>query len=324
MLNTFIDLFAGLGGFRIALHKEGLKCVFSSDIDERIRENYQHNFWDPIAGDIRKIDASAIPPHDILCAGFPCQSFSVSGKGRGFDDDRGQLFYEIVRIAKYHRPKIMLLENVRGIVRMDGGKTLQTIYREIEDLGYTLKHAVLNASNFNIPQGRIRTYFVAIRNDIPLVFTPPEPIKCTTYLKDILLTAEEISRIPPESVWPKDADADTIIINKPETPPEQGRLIQIGTINTPPGIKGYQGRRIYSENGHACTQMSNGGGGVGRNTGLYMIAGKVRRLYVVEGLRLQGFPDHWCVSAGSRGTGEVGNAVIPAMVSHIYKAIQQC
>ena len=113
-LSTFIDLFAGIGGFRIALESLGLKCIFSSEWDKHSQETYFENFWEVPKGDITKIDEREIPPHDILCAGFPCQAFSISGKQKGFSDTRGTLFFDVARIVKYHKPKVIFLENVKN------------------------------------------------------------------------------------------------------------------------------------------------------------------------------------------------------------------
>lgn len=120
MLETFIDLFAGIGGFRVALEAEGLRCVFSSEIDQYAREAYAANFGEFPSGDITQINAEDIPTFDVLCAGFPCQPFSIAGKHRHQDDPRGNLFLEIVRIADYHKPKVLLLENVPHILKLTG------------------------------------------------------------------------------------------------------------------------------------------------------------------------------------------------------------
>ena len=120
---TFIDLFAGLGGFRIALESLGAKCVYSSEWDEPVREVYARNFGDIPDGDITQVDENDIPNHDILCAGFPCQAFSISGKQRGFEDSRGTLFFDVARIVKAKKPKIVFMENVKNFASHDDGKT---------------------------------------------------------------------------------------------------------------------------------------------------------------------------------------------------------
>ncbi len=121
----FIDLFAGIGGFRYALENLGATCVFSCEWDKFCRESYKLNFNEIPHGDITQINEKDIPKHDILCAGFPCQPFSVSGKQKGFNDTRGTLFFDIARIVKYHKPKIILLENVKNLKAHNGGEHLK-------------------------------------------------------------------------------------------------------------------------------------------------------------------------------------------------------
>ena len=124
----FIDLFCGLGGFRLALEKQKCKCVFSSDIDEAVSKVYENNFGEYPSGDITKIDAKDIPDFDILCGGFPCQSFSIAGKRLGFEDTRGTMFFEVARILRERQPKAFILENVKGLTNHDKGKTLDVIF----------------------------------------------------------------------------------------------------------------------------------------------------------------------------------------------------
>lgn len=123
----FCDLFAGIGAFRIALESFGAKCVFSSEWNKDAQKTYLMNYGEKPFGDITKIDEKDIPSHDILCAGFPCQPFSISGKQLGFKDTRGTLFFDVARIAKYHKPKIILLENVKNFAKHDNGKTLNVV-----------------------------------------------------------------------------------------------------------------------------------------------------------------------------------------------------
>ncbi|MBS0606930.1 MAG: DNA (cytosine-5-)-methyltransferase [Verrucomicrobia bacterium] len=165
----FIDLFCGMGGFRIAAEKVlkeiGLKslCVFSSDIDLDAQKIYQTNFEEAPAGDITTIHETSIPDHDILFAGFPCQSFSICGKMKGFEDVRGTLFFHIARILKEKRPRAFVLENVKMLANHDGGRTLATILNILTDLGYNVWHQVLNALDFGLPQNRERIFIVGTR-----------------------------------------------------------------------------------------------------------------------------------------------------------------
>lgn len=161
----FIDLFCGLGGFRIAFEKLGCQCVFSSDIDKYVRETYFKNFGEYPAGDITKIDEKDIPDHDILCAGFPCQPFSIGGKRLGFDDTRGTLFFDVLRILREKRPMVFFLENVSGICSQDNGNTLKTILGCLEDIGYIPIFKTINAKDVGYPQNRNRWYCVGFNKD---------------------------------------------------------------------------------------------------------------------------------------------------------------
>lgn len=134
----YIDLFCGIGGFHLALSSFGAKCVFASDIDGKARAVYQKNFGIEPAGDITKIKNKKIPPHDILCAGFPCQPFSISGNQEGFNDPHGKLFFQIIRIARFHKPKILLLENVKNLKTHDNCKTIIEIKKQLNDIGYVI------------------------------------------------------------------------------------------------------------------------------------------------------------------------------------------
>jgi DNA (cytosine-5)-methyltransferase 1 len=164
----FIDLFCGIGGFHQALSKLNYKCVFACDIDVNCRLTYKANYGIEPECDITQIDEKNIPDFDILCAGFPCQPFSKAGFQNGFQDTRGTLFYDICRITKHHKPKYLILENVRNLESHDNGNTWNIIYKEICDMGYTTykKPLILNTLQFNIPQNRERVIILCKRNDL--------------------------------------------------------------------------------------------------------------------------------------------------------------
>lgn len=187
---TFIDLFAGIGGFHMAFNNAGAKCVFVSEWDEPARKTYQANFQsiDPdifekgnFVGDITKVDESKIPDFNILTAGFPCQPFSQAGFKKGFKDTRGTLFHDIVRIIKAKQPEAIFLENVRHLLKHDDGKTFEVIRRTIEeDLGYSFYWKVIKASEFNLPQHRPRLFMVGFRDkEVSFQFPEPVPLKKT-------------------------------------------------------------------------------------------------------------------------------------------------
>ena len=182
---TFIDLFAGIGGFRIAMQRCGGKCVFTSEFDSAAQKTYEANFGEVPAGDITKQEThDLIPPNfDIVCAGFPCQAFSLAGKRLGFQDlykgmSRGTLFAEVVKICERHRPKAVFCENVKGLYIHDKGNTFKVIKNEFESIGYRFFYKVLNSKDFGVPQHRERIYMVAFRDDYAedgYVFDFPEP-----------------------------------------------------------------------------------------------------------------------------------------------------
>ena len=162
----FIDLFCGIGGFHQALNRIGAQCVFACDIDDQCRKTYERNYGLKPQGDISKIDISTIPTFDILCAGFPCQSFSNSGKKKGLSDKRGQLFEYILQIAALRNPRFMFLENVKHIMNIDGGKVFEHILRRIRETGYEVDLIELSPHQLGIPQQRERVVFICVRRDI--------------------------------------------------------------------------------------------------------------------------------------------------------------
>jgi DNA (cytosine-5)-methyltransferase 1 len=312
----FIDLFAGIGGFHLALHSFGAKCVFASEWDKHAQEVYEKNFKIKPHGDITEISENMIPSHDILCAGFPCQAFSISGKQKGFFDTRGTLFFDIARILDYHKPRLAILENVANFEKHDNGKTLQIVIDTIKDLNYSVFYKVLNASNFGLPQSRERIYFVCFRNDYNIEdFDFPENDGEINYLKDYLIPETEIdtgayinrSDIKINQKWKEDNLLFSSRLPKP---------IRIGSVN-----KGGQGERIYDINGHAIT-LSAYGGGIGAKTGLYLIKNKIRKLLPKECSRIMGFPDTFYISKSSaQAYKQFGNSVAVNVLQSILKRI---
>jgi DNA (cytosine-5)-methyltransferase 1 len=178
----FIDLFAGIGGFRLAMQNLGGKCVFTSEWDKEAQKTYRANFGEIPFGDITKPPVKNYIPDDfdILCAGFPCQAFSIAGKRGGFYDTRGTLFFDVAEIIKKHKPKAIFLENVKGLRSHDKGKTLETILNVLRnDLDYFVPEPqIINAKNFGVPQHRERIYIVGFHKDTGITaFEYPEPTK---------------------------------------------------------------------------------------------------------------------------------------------------
>ncbi|GHV13731.1 cytosine-specific methyltransferase [Fibrobacterales bacterium] len=303
----FIDLFCGIGGFRLALEKRNLECVFSSDIDAYAQEAYKCNFGEKPNGDITKISAKDIPSHDILCGGFPCQPFSISGKMGGTTDPRGKLFYEIKRIAEYHKPKVLLLENVKNILTINKGTVIKSIETELKEMGYILHKKLLNASYFGIPQSRERVYFVALKGS-DLSYEFPKETRKKFYLENIFEKEVDEKFIINRS--------DIVVQKKDNELENKLKPIRVGLLN-----KGGQGERIYSLKGHAITQSAYGGG-VGARTGLYNTPQGVRKLTINECKTVMGFPKKHFVSSGMQGYQQLGNAVIPSMVGYVFDGIR--
>ena len=302
----FIDLFAGLGGFRLALESLGAKCVYSNEWDISVQEVYYNNFGDIPEGDITKVNEKNIPNHDILCAGFPCQAFSISGKQRGFEDSRGTLFFDVARIVKEKKPKIVFMENVKNFATHDGGKTLEVVKTIMEELGYTFYQKVLNSVHYGIPQKRERIYMVCFRNDITVKnFSFPQAIKLTKHIEDFLLEDTSLT----EHLYVNRTD---IFFNGLEDNVYSEKPIRLGIVN-----KGGQGERIYSTKGIAIT-FSAYGGGIFAKTGGYLVNGKPRKLHPRECARLMGYPDSYQISKkNNQAYQQFGNSVVIDVLQYI-------
>ncbi len=195
----FIDLFAGIGGFHLALHALGGKCVFACEKDEHAKKTYIQNFKkispllfenDDFSSDVANVTLSGVPAYDILCAGFPCQPFSQAGYKRGFHekkDHRGNMFFEILKFVDKHNPKVLFLENVRNLINHDDGRTFKTIQTCIKKRGYSFNYKVVKASEFNLPQHRPRVFIVCFSNMVKNrnSFTFPDPIPQTLFMSDV-------------------------------------------------------------------------------------------------------------------------------------------
>jgi DNA (cytosine-5)-methyltransferase 1 len=312
----FIDLFAGIGGFHYALTSYGAKCVFASEWDKHASKVYENNFNVTPFGDITKISETDIPEHDIICGGFPCQAFSVSGKQKGFQDTRGTLFFDILRIADYHKPKLLFLENVKNIQAHDGGNTLKVIIDNLDQLGYKVFYKLLNTSNYGLPQNRERVYFVCFRKDLNVLnFEFPKPINNHISLESILEdnTDNKYNINRQDVVITKQLDLGNNLFDEPN---KKNKPIQIGYVN-----KGGQGERIYHPTGHSIT-LSAYGGGAGAKTGLYLINNKLRKLTERECAKLQGFPDSFKLHENrNQCYKQFGNSVSINVLQHILKNI---
>ena len=309
MKPTFIDLFCGIGGFRLALEAVGAKCVFSCDKDRQARKTYQANFGEEPEGDITTIAADSIPDFNILCGGFPCQPFSIAGKQIGFKDTRGTLFFEIARIIKAKQPKVVFLENVANLARHDDGNTLRVILDTLDGLGYNVHYQVLNAAYYGVPQIRKRIYFVCFRKDLQVDFSFPKPTFEDVAVEDYL--EENVD----EKYY---LDINSITFYKPDTDVRQldtYRMGYIGSIS--------QGRRVYGVKGCAPTFVVSARGPAG-STEAYYINGRVRRLTPYESKRIMGFPDDFIFPVKEeRIYQQLGNSVAVPVVRMIAEKIME-
>ena len=298
-----IDLFAGIGGIRLGFanaFKENIEFVFSSEIDKYAQQTYKANFDGDVAGDITKIDEKDIPSHDILLAGFPCQAFSIAGKRLGFEDTRGTLFFEVARIIKYHKPKILFLENVKGFVNHDNGNTFRVVKETLEEMGYKVFTKVLNAKNFGVPQNRERIYIVGFLDDIEFEF--PEAL-CT-----------EVSI---KSKLQKDVLEKYYYNGKPLFERIKDDVVNENSI--------YQWRRQYvreNKSGVCPTLTANMGTG-GHNVPIVRDKKGIRKLTPRECANFQGFPDTFILPnlVDSQLYKQCGNSVVVEVINKIAEKI---
>lgn len=308
----YIDLFCGIGGFRIAAMNASKdvgvtsECVFSSDIDVDAQTAYEANFGDRPHGDITAIEAVDIPDHDILFGGFPCQAFSIIGEMKGFADARGTLFFDIARILDEKRPRAIVLENVKQLRGHDRGRTLSTILNILDELGYWVDYRVLNALDFGLPQKRERILIVGFLDDSYKRFSWPSP--------------DRFPKRSLEEILENDSDVDPFYfasqkIQKSRKSALKGKILP-------------DGRTIWHENKsgnisalpYSCALRAGA-------SYSYLLVDGVRRLTMREMLRLQGFPDDFKIACGySASRKQAGNSVpvpmIQAVVERVFAANQ--
>lgn len=297
---TFADLFSGLGGFRIAFEKNKCKCVFSSEIDEKVIEVYKRNFNDNSKCDITKKNIDEIPNFDILCAGFPCQPFSLAGRRLGFEDSRGTLFFNVANILRQKRPKAFILENVRGITNHDGGRTLKTILGTLDELGYNYKYNVLNAKEYGIPQHRERWYCIGIRKDINTninLFNFPRKCNLKFKVKDII--EKEVSKIYNVT----DICKKNIL-----------KFVDEKHIEVDDWTLAYEVRasrcQFKNDGISPCLTAKMGTGG----NNIPVLVKEMRHLTEKECLKLMGYPDWYDIGKGMATYKQIGNSVVVPII----------
>lgn len=291
-----IDLFAGIGGIRLGFEEFGCKNVFSSEWDKYAQDMYEANFGEKPFGDINDIDPNDIPDHDILLAGFPCQPFSIAGKGLGFADTRGTLFFNIEAILKAKKPRAFLLENVKRLTTHDNGNTFNIICNKLQELGYTIYYKVLNTLEFGLPQKRERIYIVGFLDELDFSF--PKPIGSYIPLADIL---ENDSDVP-----------DNYFLS------EELKNKRLKTVKSNPPYPSIWHENIggnVSALPYSCALRAGGSYN-------YLVVNGIRRLTGREMLRLQGFPDSFKINIPySQARKVAGNSVSVPVIKAIAEQI---
>ena len=314
MLNMFTvaSLFAGVGGLDLGFEMTGkFKTVWANEFDVKAAQTYKSNFHnDLVVGDIRNIDVKKIPDFDVLLSGFPCQAFSIAGYQKGFEDDRGDLFFETLRIIKQKKPKTILLENVKNLVSHDNGNTFKVIREALETHGYYLKYQVLNAREYaNIPQNRERIYIVGFKDKKAFEnFAFPDPIKLEKKLKDII---DFDKKTDDKYYYTKEKNSFYDELEK--------NIVNQDTV--------YQWRRQYvRENKHGVvpTLTANMGTG-GHNVPLVKTNQGIRKMTPRECFNAQGFPIDFKIPniADSHLYKQAGNSVVVPLVKRIADSISE-
>lgn len=301
-----IDLFAGIGGIRLGFERafgKKINFVFASEIDKYARETYYANFKEIPDGDITQINENNIPPFDILLAGFPCQAFSVAGHRKGFEDTRGTLFFDVMRIAAHHKPKVIFLENVKGLVGHDKGNTFKIILETLEELGYFVSYKVLNAKDFGIPQNRERIYIVCfLENNITFKF--PKETALNKNIQDCL---------------EKTVGEKYYYNNKPMYEKIKDEIISSSTM--------YQWRRHYvrGNKSNVCPTLTANMGTGGHNVPLILDEKGIRKLTPRECLNFQGYPTEYQLPkiVDSQLYKQAGNSVAVSVIEKIAILIEK-
>jgi DNA (cytosine-5)-methyltransferase 1 len=307
---TFIELFAGIGGFRLALQRLGGKCVFASEWDKFAARVYQANFGDKPAGDITTIDPKSISDHDLLTAGFPCQPFSIAGvsknnalgRAHGFEHaTQGTLFFNVAKIIEAKRPATFLLENVKNLVRHNGGQTFETIMRTLEEqLGYHVFPHIVDARSF-VPQHRERIYLIGFRE--PREFQLPRLPNLKPRFKDILETNVADKYRLSDKLW-------KYLKNYAEKHRAKGNGFGFGLADLD-GIARTLSARYYKDGSEILVQQDEGL--------------NPRRLTPRECARLMGFPEDFkIVVSDTRAYKQFGNSVVVPVVEHIAREMIRC
>ena len=327
-----IDLFCGIGGFRLAMNDCDVDCVFSSDIDSFAQQTYEANFHETPVGDITKINAEDIPHFNILTAGFPCQPFSYAGEKKGFEDTtRGTLFFDICRILQYHKPEMVFLENVKGLVSHKDGATLKAIEDNLRALGYYPHWKVLSSLDYGLPQKRERWYCVAFRKDVPFEF--PAPIGGHPTLKDIIDFSDTNPKLALSKFELDRIDYHFEHCHEQERVQHSNEKYKPNTKKGKYGVYSFQkpdGSLRFHVGDVAKTQIQEAFYSCINTYASTIIANRTpklwdlrRKLSVLESKRLQGFPDDFIMPVSdAQAYKQLGNSVsIPIVKAIMHQMI---
>lgn len=322
----FLELCAGIGGFRQALENLGCECVGYSEIDKHAIKLYSAWYNDECNfGDITKIEAEKLPDFELLVGGFPCQAFSVAGKRGGFNDTRGTIFFDFARIMKAKKPKFAIFENVKGLLNHDGGKTYETMLRTLDELGYDAQWGILNTKFHGLPQNRERVYIVANlreRSSTKILFERGNDSADKVERTENGIIGQFYNRKGKThqdlGVISSEGHSPALLATTHKNP----RIVKIGDID---GLN-TQYSRVYDSEG-VSTTINAQGGGLGAKTGLYNAGDKVRRLTPKECFRLQGFKDEMVELGYKLGISDTqlykmaGNAVSVPVVEWVAQRV---
>ena len=300
-----IDLFAGIGGIRLGFERafqDNVNVIFSSELDKYAQKTYQANYGDMPYGDITTIPAKDIPSHDIILAGFPCQAFSVAGLKKGFSDTRGTLFFEIVRIATEHKPKVLFLENVKGFRNHDKGNTFKVVKETLEDLGYKVYAQVLNAKDFGVPQNRERIYIIAFL-DHAVNFRFPTKLEGDVKVGDILDTSVDEKYTISDKLWAGHQ-------RRKQGHKERGNGFGYSMFDAQSSYTSTMSARYYKDGSEILIKQE------GKNP---------RKLSPREAARLQGFPDNFqFIVSDTQAYKQLGNSVAVPVIEQLANNILAC
>jgi len=307
-MTNFIDLFSGIGGFRIAFESVGATCLFSADIDKHACETYKKNFGDYPLCDVSKVKANELPNFDILCAGFPCQPFSLAGERKGFDDTRGTLFFDIERIIQEKQPKAFILENVKGLLNHDKGQTLKIILKTLKSkLNYNVFYKVLNSKDYGVPQNRERIYIIGFKEH-NINFKFPDKIKKKVDLssiRDNSLNECNISDIAKSNI------EKYLKLHKKYEEIKSNSLLLAYEIR-----KSRCSFRFDNLSPTLTAKMGTGGNNVP------IFVNEMRKFTTREYLRIQGFPESYKITANTaQSYKQIENSISVPVVKLLAKEI---